>query len=82
MKLTKEETGKFYVYCKYMEEMERRALEAKQKLIGKYAKELAEEMTKRNKLVIMSYHFVAEELEKWDSAETITSDDVSRMENI
>lgn len=79
MELTDQERRKFCVYCKHMEEMERQALKAKEGLLGKYAKALAEEMTKRDKLLIVAYHFVAEELEKWDSAETITTKDVSSV---
>lgn len=82
MRLTREETRKFCTYCKHMEEMERLALKAKEGLIGKYAKELVEQMTKRDKLLIMAYHFVAEELEKWDSAETLTSNDVGNMSDL
>lgn len=84
MKLDDYERRKFSVYCRFMADMEERALKAKMSLFEKQkiADELVSEMTKKDKMLIFSYSMVAEDLERWDRAETISNRDVGTVEDL
>ena len=81
IELTDSERRKFALYCKHMTRAESDALVMKEKILKQQSlpEQLILEMTKKDKQAIFAWHVVAEELGKWDDAETITAKDAGTL---